>query len=130
MYFLFCKYFSTKKWAAFSSFKEKQPACYQKCPAKKIPSEFDAALGTRTAIYTPFPQAVPNKPVIDAEHCIKLTKGKCGLCEKICPTGAIRYDDKDDQVQVKVGAIVLATGFELWDHSAYGEYGAGKLFSF
>ena len=102
-------------------------ACYQKCPVKKIPSEFDAALGNRTAIYTPFPQAVPNKPVIDAEHCLMLTKGKCGLCEKVCPTGAINYEDTDREVKVKVGAIIVATGFQLWDHSAYGEYGAGKL---
>jgi len=102
-------------------------SCYQKCPVKKIPSEFDAALGNRTAIYTPFPQAVPNKPVIDAEHCLMLTKGKCGVCAKICPTGAINYDDEDKEVKVKVGAIVVATGFRLWDHSAYGEYGAGKL---
>ncbi|MBE3071198.1 MAG: CoB--CoM heterodisulfide reductase iron-sulfur subunit A family protein [Planctomycetes bacterium] len=102
-------------------------ACYQKCPSKKIPSEFDARLGTRTAIYTPFPQAVPNKPVIDAAHCIMLTKGKCGACKKTCPRDAINFEDVDREVKVHVGAIVAATGFELWDHSAYGEYGAGRL---
>ena len=102
-------------------------ACYGKCPAKKIPSEFDAGLGMRTAIYTPFPQAVPNKPVIDPEHCIKLTKDKCGACAKVCPRDAINYDDLDQLVTVKVGAIVAATGFQLWDHSAYGEYGGGRL---
>ena len=101
--------------------------CWQKCPNKKIPSEFDAGLGNRTAIYTPFPQAVPNKPVIDAEHCIMLTKGKCGLCAKVCPRGAVNFQDQDKLVKVKVGAIVAATGFELWNHSAYGEYGGGKL---
>jgi len=102
-------------------------SCYTKCPQKKIPSEFDALLGKRSAIYTPFPQAVPNKPVIDAEHCTMLTKGKCGVCKKICPRDAINYEDKDELVKVKVGAIVLATGFELWDHSKYGEYGGGRL---
>ena len=102
-------------------------ACFEKCPAKKIADEFDESLGTRTAIYRPFPQAVPNKPVIDAEHCLMLTKGKCGVCAKVCPTGAINYEDVDREVTVKVGAIVVATGFELWDHSKYGEYGAGKL---
>ena len=102
-------------------------SCYQKCPQKKIPSEFDAKLGTRTAIYTPFPQAVPNKPVIDAANCIMLTKGKCGACAKVCPREAINFKDTDKEVKVKVGAIVVATGFELWDHSAYGEFGAGKL---
>ena len=102
-------------------------ACFEKCPVKKIPSEFDAGLGKRTAIYTPFPQAVPNKPVIDAEHCIKLIKGNCGACAKVCPRDAIDYEDTDELVKIKVGAIVAATGFELWDHSAYGEYGGGKL---
>jgi heterodisulfide reductase subunit A len=101
--------------------------CWNKCPQKKIPSEFDANLGFRTAIYVPFPQAVPNKPVIDAEHCTMLTKGKCGLCAKVCPCGAVNFKDADELVKVKVGAIVAATGFELWDHSAYGEYGGGKL---
>ena len=101
--------------------------CWAKCPVKKIPSEFDAKLCNRTAIYRPFPQAVPNKPVIDREHCIMLTKGKCGVCAKICQRGAINFKDQDELVKVKVGAVVLATGFELWDHSAYGEYGAGKF---
>jgi heterodisulfide reductase subunit A len=101
--------------------------CWNRCPQKKIPNEFDAGLGFRTAIYVPFPQAVPNKPVIDAEHCTMLTKGKCGLCAKVCPRQAVNFKDADELVKVKVGAIVLATGFELWDHSAYGEYGGGKL---
>jgi heterodisulfide reductase subunit A len=101
--------------------------CWNKCPAKKIPNEFDANLSCRTAIGVPFPQAVPNKPAIDAEHCLMLSKGKCGLCAKVCQRGAIDFKDADRQEKVKVGAIVLATGFQLWDHSAYGEYGAGKL---
>lgn len=101
--------------------------CWNKCPSKKIPSEFDAGLGNRTAIYTPFPQAVPNKPVIDAANCLMLTKGKCGLCAKVCPRGAVNFKDADERTKVKVGAIILSTGFDLWDHSAYGEYGGGKL---
>jgi len=101
--------------------------CWAKCPVKKLPNEFDAALGVRTAIYRPFPQAVPNKPVIDAAHCIMLTKGKCGACAKVCQREAINFQDADELMKVKVGAVVLATGFELWNHSNYGEYGAGKL---
>ncbi len=102
-------------------------ACTQKCPSRKIPNEFDANLGTRTAIYTPFPQAVPNKPVIDAEHCTRLTRGGCGVCQKVCPRDAIRFDDQDRLETVSVGAIVVATGYKLWDHSALGEYGGGRL---
>jgi len=88
--------------------------CWNKCPQKKIPNEFDMNLNMRTAIYVPFPQAVPNKPVIDKENCIKLTKDKCGICEKICPPKSINYQDKDEIIEVKVGAIVASTGFTLY----------------
>ncbi len=101
--------------------------CQSKCPAK-VPAEFEGGLGQRRAIYTLSPQAVPNKPVIDAGKCLRLTKGKgCGLCAKACPREAISFEDADALEKVKVGAVVLATGFELWDHSAYGEYGGGRL---
>lgn len=101
--------------------------CESKCPTKKIPSEFDLNLGQRTAIYKPFPQAVPNKPVIDKATCKKLLEGKCGVCEKVCPSNAINYDDTDKFVTEEIGAIVMATGFDLFDWGqAYGEYGYGK----
>ncbi len=102
-------------------------ACFNKCPnKKKIPSEFECGMTTRTAIYVPFPQAVPNKPVIDREHCTYFTKGKCKICSTVCPTGAINYEDQDEFVQIRYGAIVVATGYDLFDHSVYGEYGYGK----
>ena len=71
-------------------------ACFQKCPQKRIPSEFNAGLGNRTAIYVPFPQAVPNKPVIDREHCHYYERGKCKICETTCPTGAIEWYEEDE----------------------------------
>jgi heterodisulfide reductase subunit A len=73
------------------------------------------------------PQAVPNRPVIDPQACIYLTKGKCGVCAKICPTQAIRYDDKESFVEEEVGAIVLATGYDLLDVQRLGSYGAGLV---
>lgn len=101
--------------------------CLEKCPSKKIPNEFDLGMSNRTAIYKEFPQAVPSKPRIDAENCLKLTKDKCGVCEKVCPTQAIRYQDKDEYAEYDVGAIVMATGYDLFDwKEAYGEYGYGK----
>ncbi|MDN5364774.1 MAG: heterodisulfide reductase subunit [Eubacteriales bacterium] len=100
--------------------------CETKCPTKVV-SEFDQGLGKRPAIYKPFPQAVPNKPVIDAANCRKLKEGKCGVCAKVCPTGAINYEDQDQIITEKVGAIVMATGFDLIDWTKYyGEYGGGK----
>jgi len=99
--------------------------CYEKCPVK-VSSEFDGGLGTRKAIYVPFPQAVPNVPVIDRAHCTYYLRGKCKLCEKFCTIGAVRFDETDEVFTEKVGAIVTATGFDVWDQSAAGEYGAGQ----
>ncbi|HEX7511920.1 MAG TPA: CoB--CoM heterodisulfide reductase iron-sulfur subunit A family protein, partial [Candidatus Methylomirabilis sp.] len=96
--------------------------CYEKCPVK-VPSEFDGGLGTRKAIYVPFPQAVPNVPVIDREHCTYYLRGKCKLCEKFCSIGAVRFDETDEVSTEKVGAIVAATGFDVWDHAQAAEYG-------
>jgi len=101
--------------------------CTQKCPVKKVPNEFNAGLGTRTAIYVPFPQAVPNKPVIDRPNCVYFKKGKgCKLCEKVCPTGAINFEQEDRIIEVDVGAVVVATGFSILDTKAFPEYGYGK----
>jgi len=100
--------------------------CTTKCPSKKIPSEFNEGLGTRTAIYVPFPQAVPNKPVIDRIHCTYYTKGKCRICEKVCPTQAIRFDQEDQIVEAEIGAIVIATGFAVKQTDFFPEYGYGK----
>jgi heterodisulfide reductase subunit A len=100
--------------------------CTQKCPTKKIPSEFNTGLGLRSAIYVPFPQAVPNKPVIDKDHCTFFQKGKCKVCEKVCPAKAIRYDQEDEIIEVDVGAVVLATGFDVLGTDFFPEYGYGR----
>ena len=100
--------------------------CLEKCVVKDVRSEFDEGMGLRRAIYRPFPQAVPNKPVIDREHCRIFCGQKCGVCQKVCPTGAINYETQDEIFEEKFGAIVVSTGFELWNHAAMGEYGYGK----
>jgi heterodisulfide reductase subunit A len=102
-------------------------ACSEKCPMKKIPSEFEEGMGNRTAIYIPFPQAVPRKAVIDPEKCLYLTKGACQLCEKECEAEAINWDDKDEIVEYNVASIIVATGFDQLDPTVldryhYGEY--------
>lgn len=80
----------------------------------------------RTAIYVPFPQAVPNKPVIDRVHCTHFRTGRCGVCEKVCPTGAIRFDQEDRIISENVGAIVVTTGFNVLNTDFFPEYGYGK----
>ena len=92
--------------------------CIEKCPVKKIPSEFDRGMAKRKAIYRPFPQAVPNKVVIDREHCVK-----CKICAKVCPTGAIDYEQEDRFIEEDVGAIVVATGYETYPVLDVAEYG-------
>ncbi len=100
--------------------------CMEKCPAKKTPDAFNELLGATTAINIPFPQAIPKRASINAAHCRQFTKGKCGVCEKVCPTGAIRYDMQEEFVTEEVGAIVAATGYDLMDWTVYQEYGAGR----
>lgn len=99
--------------------------CQAKCPLGKmgkIPSEFDRGLRTRPAIYMPFAQAVPAVPVIDRENCTYFKTGKCGVCAKICPSKAINYEQEDEIVTEKYGAIVVATGFDIINLDKYGEY--------
>ncbi len=96
--------------------------CQEKCP-KRVPSEFDMAVGLRKAIYTPFPQAVPSVPVIDRENCIWFQRGKCRVCEKFCPTGAINYDQQDEFIDIEVGTIIVATGFDQFDPTRKPELG-------
>ena len=68
-------------------------------------------MDNRRAIYIPFAQAVPKVATIDPNYCIMLKTGKCGVCSKVCTAGAIDYKAKDEFIEEKYGAIVVATGF-------------------
>jgi len=96
--------------------------CAQKCP-KKVDDEFNQGVSKRRAAYIKYGQAVPLKYAIDGASCIYLTKGKCRACEKFCPTGAINFQDKEEIVDVKVGAVILAPGFKPFDPSGFDFYG-------
>ncbi|VVB62059.1 CoB--CoM heterodisulfide reductase iron-sulfur subunit A [uncultured archaeon] len=101
--------------------------CASACRLKdRILSEFNQGMGKRGAAYMPFPQAVPLKYVIDDKKCLFLTKGKCGdepLCKKACAQGAIIFDQKEEIVERKVGAIIVATGYDVMDPNSVYEYG-------
>ena len=109
--------------------------CVQKCPIKKKAySEFEEGLAFRPAMYVPFPQAVPNIPVIDRAVCTYYKTGKCQACVKACGRGAIDFEQQDEFVTEAVGAIVVATGYKLYtidkkpddsQYKGYGEYGYG-----
>ncbi|MCK4366345.1 MAG: CoB--CoM heterodisulfide reductase iron-sulfur subunit A family protein [Thermoplasmata archaeon] len=99
--------------------------CSEKCP-KKVPNEFEMGLGMRKAIYRPFPQAVPPTHTIDRENCIYFKTGKCKACEKFCEAGAIDFEMEDQLLEVEVGAVIVATGYDVWDPTEAPEYGYGK----
>jgi heterodisulfide reductase subunit A len=101
--------------------------CQEKCPKKVIDDVFEAGLGYRKAIYTPFAQAVPNYPVMDKENCTYFIKGTCKACEKFCPTEAIDFTQQDQLLNVDVGNIILATGYDLFDARRVSNYGYGRL---
>lgn len=100
--------------------------CAEKCPAR-VPNEWNGGLGYRKAAYLPYPQAIPRKYTIDAANCLFLQKGVCRVCEKFCPAGAIDFDEKPEELQLDVGAIVVATGFEEFDPSQLSRLGYGRL---
>jgi heterodisulfide reductase subunit A len=100
--------------------------CMEKCPWK-ADSEFDLGLSQRKAIYTPFPQAVPNVPVIDKESCAYFLKGKCRACEKYCEREAIDFEQQDKIAEIDVGNIILTTGYDPFDPTPIVKYGYGRL---
>ena len=96
--------------------------CTEKCPQKKVPNEFNLGMDNRRAIYIPFAQAVPKVATIDPDYCTMLKTGKCGVCSKVCTAGAIDYTQKDEIIEEKYGAIVVATGFNPIDLSKFDEF--------
>lgn len=101
-------------------------SCTLACRLKgRIQNEFDMGLSKRGAAYIPFPQAVPLKAVIDDKHCLFITRGKCGdkpACKEACEIDAIDFNQKEEIVELKVGAIVVATGYDILDVSNLYEY--------
>lgn len=102
--------------------------CAEVCPAK-APSEFDNGIASRKAIYIPFPQAIPNAYLVDEAACLYVqSKGeKCGACARKCPKECIDLDQSDELVELQVGNIILATGYEVYPVETIERYGYRKL---
>jgi heterodisulfide reductase subunit A len=100
--------------------------CSEVCPVK-VKSEFDAGISLRKAIYIPFPQAVPNAYLVDETNCTYILSGgeKCGACVKKCPKECIDLNEADKIIDIEVGNIILATGYEFLDVSKIVQYGYG-----
>jgi heterodisulfide reductase subunit A len=93
--------------------------CAKVCPVE-VPDEFEEGTARRKAIYLPFPQAVPNAYVVDEKNCTK-----CWLCIKACKHGAINPRDQVVQKRIEVGAVIVATGFRVFDPSGFTQFGFG-----
>lgn len=99
--------------------------CAEKCP-KKVANAYDEGLSKRKAIYIDYAQAVPLKYSIDPDQCIYLKKKRCKLCEKICPTNAIDFEEQPGQSKLYVGAVILTLGSQAYDVGKHDTYGYGK----
>jgi heterodisulfide reductase subunit A len=103
--------------------------CIKACVFKepKFPDEFNVGLSRRKPIYIPFPQAVPQVVLIDPDRCLNLKTGKCKqTCLEACADRhAIDFTQKEEFVEIKVGNIIIATGFKLFDATRIPQYGYG-----
>ncbi len=101
--------------------------CYEPCPVS-LKNEWEENLIDKKAIYVPCSGSLPNVPVIDSEHCLRLSSGEeCNLCVESCAFEAINLDDSDEVMEIKVGAIILATGSSTFDLSSIPDLGYGTI---
>ena len=111
-------------------------ACDFICPTKKsiasfskeiepkpIPNDYNIGLNNRPSIYQMYPQMIPNAPLIDKNTCVHLRYDKCGICDEMCDANAINYEDTDKELVLDVGAVILASGYEVYDAEYSGEFG-------
>jgi len=96
--------------------------CTTKCPVR-LPDPYNKGLSKTRCIRIPFPQAVPAVPIIDAAHCLYHTRRKCGVCKKLCQADAIDYDQQPEDLEIEVGAAILALGSDEFDATLKDEYG-------
>ncbi len=100
--------------------------CAEKCPIK-VPNEYNFGHDVRKAIYKDYAQGIPSVFTIDTEHCRVFLGKKCGVCAKVCPAGAVDYEQQDQTVDLDVGAVILAPGYELFNTAHISEYGHGRM---
>ncbi|MCS4540923.1 MAG: CoB--CoM heterodisulfide reductase iron-sulfur subunit A family protein, partial [Euryarchaeota archaeon] len=94
--------------------------CVKVCPVT-LPDEFEQGIGVRKTVYLAYPQAIPQVYTIDKDHCIN-----CGMCEVVCDPKAIDFNQKPEEIEITVGTIIVAIGYEEWDPKAKEEFGYGR----
>ncbi len=101
-------------------------ACAEKCPTR-VPNEFNFGLDERKAIFKDYAQGIPSVYTIDSANCRVMQGQKCGVCAKVCQAKAIDYEQKDSDVELNVAAVIVSTGYELFDATQISEYGYGRI---
>ncbi len=101
-------------------------ACAEKCPTR-VPNEFNFGLDQRKAIYKDYAQGIPSVYTIDPDRCRQLQGKKCGVCAKQCQAQAIDFEQKESEIELTVAAVIVSTGYELFDATQIPEYGYGVL---
>ena len=101
-------------------------ACTEKCPVS-VSDDFNVGLSDRHAVYSYFAQGIPSTHTIDARYCRQLNGKKCGICAKMCQAGAINFEQEDRVLEIGVGAVIVATGYEVFNPNKIPEYGYRKL---
>jgi heterodisulfide reductase subunit A len=99
--------------------------CIEKCPMR-VDDEFDMKLRKRRAIYIDYVQGVPSIMTIDKKNCLFFTKNACRICEKVCEREAIDFDQKDEEINLNVGSIIVATGYDIFDPKSLESLGYGR----
>ncbi|MEW6352121.1 MAG: FAD-dependent oxidoreductase [Thermodesulfobacteriota bacterium] len=100
--------------------------CAEKCPVK-VPNHYNFGHDKRKAIFKDYPQGIPSVFTIDTAHCRTFQGKKCGVCKKVCPAGAIDYEQEDSVIELEVGSVILTPGYELFDTAGVSEYGHGRM---
>ncbi|MBN2083492.1 CoB--CoM heterodisulfide reductase iron-sulfur subunit A family protein [bacterium] len=95
--------------------------CELECPVL-VPHEFDYGLGSRRAVYIPHSNAIPQVATLDVEHCTF-----CGKCAKVCPADCFIYDQQPEEIEIEVGAVIVASGLQITPMGAKAEYNGDKL---
>jgi heterodisulfide reductase subunit A len=99
--------------------------CVEKCPMR-VDDEFDMNLRKRRAIYIDYVQGIPSIMTIDREKCLFFTKNACRICEKVCERKAIDFDQKDEEFELNVGSVIIATGYDIFDPQVIETLGYGR----
>jgi len=101
-------------------------ACFDPCPVE-VDNEFEEGLSKRKAIYVPCAGSLPAVPVVDTENCLRFKGQECQACQEACIFEAIDFDQQDEELEIEVGAIIVATGFKSFDPSGISQFGYKKF---